>query len=188
MLSRVGCVHSIAFTAAVTLASSSIQTGFVLFPIRSTFWALHVSYSILFSILGTLLKRFPPDSSEPGGMSIITTLYLVLSQCSKGADAALDKVEHPGADSQHHEHGNDKQEDFDVERQKRFRVQEPAAHGIQSIGERERHCDRDKPGRQRLHREARPGEALHKKAADVHQGIGFTHQKDDPGKGKTEAI
>src|SRR5512145_65976 len=70
MLSRVGCVHSIAFTAAVTLASRSIQTGFVLFPIRSTFWALHVSYSILFSILGTLLLATTACSPQITSTSI----------------------------------------------------------------------------------------------------------------------
>jgi hypothetical protein len=45
-----------------------MKACFVLFPIRSAFWTLHVSHSILFLILGTPLNLISVPLLDKGGI------------------------------------------------------------------------------------------------------------------------
>ena len=62
MLAWLGCIDPIAFTTTIALAPRWIEACFVLFPVRSTLWTFHTSYSILFPILGT-----PRFGTQNGG-------------------------------------------------------------------------------------------------------------------------
>jgi hypothetical protein len=68
MLGRLWCVDSIALPTSISLAPRWMKACFVLFPIRSAFWTLHVSHSILFLILGTPLNLISVPLLDKGGI------------------------------------------------------------------------------------------------------------------------
>ena len=67
----------------------------------------------------------------------------MLSQSSQFANSSFNSVEDPAAEPEHDEHGTDQEQNFYIERKKRFCFQHESTNSIKSVGEWQHHRNGD---------------------------------------------